>query len=364
MRWPTILPSVPRGRSETADVCAVRCPGGWSWMMPPRSPTCSRAIDGLQRRRERAIASPVQPRAQILRPDAQRLASGFVRAVTATGRPSWLTISATWAAAESCWDGCDPLTGPHHPAGGPMAERFHAGRLIRASLAPGKTTLLQLVGRARACDTAVLINEFGEVGLDHHLLERLATPWCCTVGLPLLHDRGELSVAIGSCIQSASGWCRLFAGWWSRHRHSRPLHPIDGAGRPRAPSFPPGNVITVDAVNGWPSSRASRGTKQVAVADHGADQDRPRRRAVTRALIGRLRQLNPSAPLWRAGAGDAGHCCAHTCSRRRPQQARGAGSRRNTPWAWHRARPQPAWRTIHAFLCFDGPIDWTLFGLW
>src|SRR5208282_5965887 len=47
------------------------------------------------------------------------------------------------------------------------------------------------------CDTAVLINEFGEIGLDHHLLERIDETMvvlqsgclCCTI-------RGELSAAI------------------------------------------------------------------------------------------------------------------------------------------------------------------------
>jgi adenylate kinase len=46
--------------------------------------------------------------------------------------------------------------------------------LITGFLGSGKTTLLQHLLRDPAlADTAVLINEFGEVGLDHHLLERV-----------------------------------------------------------------------------------------------------------------------------------------------------------------------------------------------
>ncbi|MGF1607861.1 MAG: GTP-binding protein, partial [Kiloniellales bacterium] len=46
--------------------------------------------------------------------------------------------------------------------------------LLTGFLGSGKTTLLRrLLEDPALADTAVLINEFGEVGLDHHLLERL-----------------------------------------------------------------------------------------------------------------------------------------------------------------------------------------------
>jgi G3E family GTPase len=70
--------------------------------------------------------------------------------------------------------------------------------LITGFLGSGKTTLLQrLLLNPALSDTAVLINEFGEIGLDHHLLERIDETMvmlqsgcvCCTI-------RGELSTAI------------------------------------------------------------------------------------------------------------------------------------------------------------------------
>ena len=70
--------------------------------------------------------------------------------------------------------------------------------LITGFLGSGKTTLLQrLLLDPSLSDTAVLINEFGEIGLDHHLLERIDETMvmlqsgcvCCTI-------RGELSTAI------------------------------------------------------------------------------------------------------------------------------------------------------------------------
>jgi G3E family GTPase len=70
--------------------------------------------------------------------------------------------------------------------------------LLTGFLGSGKTTLLrELLADPRLKQTAVLINEFGEVGLDHHLLERIdenvvllnSGCVCCTV-------RGELVDAL------------------------------------------------------------------------------------------------------------------------------------------------------------------------
>jgi len=75
---------------------------------------------------------------------------------------------------------------------------FTPVNLITGFLGSGKTTLLQrLLLDPALSDTAVLINEFGEIGLDHHLLERIDETMvmlqsgcvCCTI-------RGELSTAI------------------------------------------------------------------------------------------------------------------------------------------------------------------------
>ena len=45
--------------------------------------------------------------------------------------------------------------------------------LLTGFLGSGKTTLLsKLVRRPELADTAVVVNEFGEIGLDHVLLER------------------------------------------------------------------------------------------------------------------------------------------------------------------------------------------------
>src|SRR5258708_39864027 len=78
------------------------------------------------------------------------------------------------------------------------APAFTPVTLLTGFLGSGKTTLLRrLLGDPALRDTAVIINEFGEVALDHLLVERLDEQTvllgsgclCCTV-------RGELAAAI------------------------------------------------------------------------------------------------------------------------------------------------------------------------
>ena len=70
--------------------------------------------------------------------------------------------------------------------------------IITGFLGSGKTTLLQrLLHAPQLSDVAVLVNEFGEVGLDHHLLQAVAESTlllengcvCCAV-------RGDLQKAL------------------------------------------------------------------------------------------------------------------------------------------------------------------------
>src|SRR5579864_4624785 len=46
--------------------------------------------------------------------------------------------------------------------------------LVTGFLGSGKTTLIsRLLARPELSDTAVIVNELGEVGIDHHLLRRI-----------------------------------------------------------------------------------------------------------------------------------------------------------------------------------------------
>jgi G3E family GTPase len=227
--------------------------------------------------------------------------------------------------------------------------------LITGFLGSGKTTLLQrLLADPALADTAVLINEFGEVGLDHHLLERIDDTMvllqsgclCCTI-------RGELSTAIKNL---HSGRERGLVPTFRRIvvestglADPFPILSTVQADPVLRHHFRLGNVITtVDAVNGIGRPEA---IKQVAVAD---------RLVLTKTdlapdagtLLAQIRRLNPDAPLWRAAeqAIDAAALldgAAHSPLRAVPAATDGPHG------------------SVHGFaLSFEGELDWTMFGVW
>ncbi len=234
-----------------------------------------------------------------------------------------------------------------------MAE-FIPVNLVTGFLGSGKTTLLQrLLADPALSDTAVLINEFGEVGLDHHLLERIDDTMvllqsgcvCCTI-------RGELSDAIKDLLSKRErGLVPPFRRLVVESTGLADPFPILStvqADPVLKHHFRLGNVITtVDAVNGLGRPES---VKQVAVAD---------RLVLTKtdlvdeadALVGELRHLNPDAPLSRTtdviDAASLLDGAIHSPLRAFPAAA-------DTP---HGA--------VHGFaLTFEGALDWTMFGIW
>jgi G3E family GTPase len=257
---------------------------------------------------------------------------------------------------------------------------FTPVNLVTGFLGSGKTTLLQRLLREPAlADTAVLINEFGEVGLDHHLLERIDDTMvllqsgclCCTI-------RGELSEAIKD-LQSKRerGLIPAFRRLVVESTGLADPFPILStiqADPVLKHHFRLGNIITtIDAVNGMAQlDRQPESVKQVAVADRLVLTKTDLVDAPTiETLTTRLRQLNPGAPLWRASAGavDAEAMLSHDLF---AAGGRSAAARR---WFAEEVAARPAHRhahdrsrhgdTIHTFsLVFDRPLDWTMFGIW
>jgi G3E family GTPase len=184
--------------------------------------------------------------------------------------------------------------------------------LLTGFLGSGKTTLLRsLLARPELGDTAVLINEFGEVGLDHKLV-RASTEnvvllesgcICCTVQGELVEElrelyskrlRGEVPMFRRVIIETtglADPAPILHALIYDRIVAS--MYRLDGV------------VTTVDGVLGETTLDAHfESVKQAAVADRllitKTDAASP---GVAAALEARLRELNPAAPIHRIAGG-------------------------------------------------------------
>jgi len=178
--------------------------------------------------------------------------------------------------------------------------------VVTGFLGSGKTTLLQgLLTSPRLQDTAVLINEFGEVGLDHQLLQHVSES-------TLLLDNGCLCCAVRGDLQQAlrdllSQRTRGEIPYFGRVviETSGLADPVPIAYTLLADPviqhhFRLGNIVTtVDAVTaGRVLDSYPESVKQVAVADRLilTKSDLAEAQDVS-ALHSRLRRLNASAPI-------------------------------------------------------------------
>src|ERR1043165_7370596 len=181
--------------------------------------------------------------------------------------------------------------------------------VLTGFLGAGKTTLLnRLLKDPALSGAAVIINEFGEIGLDHLLVERvedgvmqLSTGClCCTV-------RGDLVNTLEKLLRGLDN---------GRMRFDRVIIETTGLADP-APVLHPamvhayfvlrfrldGVVTVVDAVNGAATLDAHvEAVKQIAVADRivltKADLlHSPARREAAATLRARLAALDPPAPV-------------------------------------------------------------------
>jgi G3E family GTPase len=186
--------------------------------------------------------------------------------------------------------------------------------VLTGFLGAGKTSLLnRLVTDPALADTAVIINEFGEIGLDHLLVKPVRDGLvllqsgclCCTL-------RGDLVDALEQLLRDLDN---------GRAKFRRVILETTGLADPApvlqtAMAHPylvmryrlDGVITVVDAVNGAATLDTHlESVKQVAVADRivlsktdllAAPRDRER-------LAARLRALNPAAPILDAAANEA-----------------------------------------------------------
>lgn len=185
--------------------------------------------------------------------------------------------------------------------------------IVTGFLGSGKTTLLnRLLKDPRLSDTAVIINEFGDVGIDHLLVEQASDGiielsdgcLCCTV-------RGELVDTLADLVD------RLQTGRIERLKRiviettglADPVPVLQSVmGHPAlAQAFRLDGVIAVvDAVNGDATLDAhEEAIRQVAVADRIVLTKTELADPVEMdALKKRLRALNPAAALLEGGEAD------------------------------------------------------------
>ena len=176
--------------------------------------------------------------------------------------------------------------------------------VLTGFLGSGKTTLLRhLLADPSMADTAVIINEFGEVGLDHLLVREVAEDvvllssgcMCCSVRDDLLSTLAELHA------MASSGEIPPFSRVVVETTGLADPAPIMQAlmSEPRlAPIFRLGQVVTtVDGVNGTRTLAAHREARQqVATADRlvltKADLADETRQHALMSLVG---EMNPAA---------------------------------------------------------------------
>jgi G3E family GTPase len=251
--------------------------------------------------------------------------------------------------------------------------------IVTGFLGSGKTTLLQrLLKSPQLTEVAVLVNELGEIGLDHHLLQTVAESTlllengcvCCAI-------RGDLQQALRDLLS------KRMRGEVARFR--RVVIETSGLADPVPIAYTllcepvirhhfrlSTIVTTVDALNGPAQLDAfPEAGKQVAVADRLiltktdlADPDS------VHALGGRLHRLNPSASLLEpAMAGADGGLLIDDI------YDRDGKAREIRRWLRAEASPSPDLaieepphdhtRDVYSFtLIFERPLDWSAFGIW
>ena len=178
--------------------------------------------------------------------------------------------------------------------------------VITGFLGSGKTTLLNaLLKHPRMAETAVLVNEFGEIGIDHLLFEALdddvlllaAGCVCCTI-------REDMLASLRSLFERRAGgevpaFRRVVIETTGLADPAPILHTLLAGDSGPAPWAVDGIVTTVDAVNAHRQlSTCPESVKQAAVADRLliTKTDVAVRQDLA-ALRERLRAMNPGAPI-------------------------------------------------------------------
>jgi G3E family GTPase len=226
--------------------------------------------------------------------------------------------------------------------------------LITGFLGSGKTTLLaRLLAHPEMGETAVIVNELGEVGIDHHLLRRVDERTvllqsgcvCCALrgdladelrDLVARRERGEIP-AFRRVVVETTGLADPAPIVYTLLSEPLVKHQFELESV----------VATVDAQHGL---RHEESVKQAAVAD---------RLVVTKVdaadpapVKAQLRRLNPGARVLEVAFGDVS-----------PSELFGGSERDPRDLVFDDSPGHP--HDVRALcLTLESPVDWTAFGIW
>ncbi len=184
--------------------------------------------------------------------------------------------------------------------------------LLTGFLGSGKTTVLNhVLKQPGMAGTAVIVNEFGEIGLDHLLVEKSTDDvvllnsgcLCCTVRSDIVDTL--LNLFTSRAAGRIPDFSRVVIETTGLADPAPILHTLISDPLVAARYTLDGVVTTVDAVNGGGTlDRQPEAVKQAAVADRLLLTKTDLAAAeVTANTEARLAALNPSAPLLRVSGG-------------------------------------------------------------
>ncbi len=249
--------------------------------------------------------------------------------------------------------------------------------LLTGFLGSGKTTLLQrLLADPAMARAAVLINEFGEVTLDHHLLERIdETVVVLKSGCICCNVRGEVAEALQNLhslrAQGKVDFDRVVIETTGLADPYPVLSTLRAHPVLRSHFSPGGVMVTVDAVNaGHQLDHRAEALRQIAAADTlvltKTDLANP---AATFALRRRLAALNPQAEVLDGQSAALAALAQISIARPwRDQAAPSCGCAGahdpSMPCTSSHRHHDAGFGVQTLSLVMEGQVDWTAFGIW
>ena len=248
--------------------------------------------------------------------------------------------------------------------------------VLTGFLGSGKTTLLKKILNLRGMsNTVVLVNEFGEVGLDNHLLERVDENLvvlqsgciCCT-------NREDLTITLRDLWERRSE---------NKLNYNRIVVETTGLADP-APiiyslsssemifnQYRLGNLVTtVDVLNGLLQLKKYPETaKQIAVADRVVVTKTDIKKNNLTELLSLIVSINPSSSILdnnkRFSAASLFSKDVYDPKSKSEEVTRWISQEAFREKTNHNHDKNRHGKSINSFyIFFDKPIDWTVFGIW